>query len=127
MLRLPRQLSIALLWLAVVLLPLRAGAVLLMPTLMSTGVAATQTVRAPEVVAAAMPCHVVATAAADEAADTPQTCSYCDLCQANVLQAPWRGAVLPELPAAGPTAAPARAIASNVPDGLFRPPRSLLA
>jgi hypothetical protein len=127
MLRPSRRLSVALLWLAIVMLPLRAGAVLLMPTLMGGGAAA-EAQATPAAVAAAMPCHVVAVDTAGGPADkAPQTCSYCDLCQANMLQPAWHAAVLPDLPHAAPPTARAQFIASNVPDGLFRPPRPFLA
>lgn len=128
MLRPSRRLSVALLWIAIVMLPLRAGAVLLMPTLMGGGAGAVEAQGLPVSAAAAMPCHVVAVDAAGAPADTaPQTCSYCDLCQANMLQPAWRAATLPDLPHAAPPTARAKPIVSNVPDGLFRPPRALLA
>jgi hypothetical protein len=126
MLRPSRRLSIALLWLAVLLLPLRAGAVLLMPSLMSAGLPAMPTVDAPMAAVAAMPCHAVAMDAADDPADAPQTCSYCDLCQANAPHTVWCAAVLADLLNAAPSSPP-QAIASAVPDSLFRPPRSVLA
>lgn len=128
MLRPSRRLSIALLWLAIVLLPLRAGAVLLMPTLMSTGMTqAAQASAAATVAAAAMPCHGAAADVAGMADDaSPQTCSWCDLCQANAPQTAWCGSVVVELPNIAPSSPPP-AIVSAVPDGLFRPPRTVLA
>jgi len=107
-----RLLPLALLWLLLALLPVRAWA----------GV--TMHLPQPELAA---PCHAEAMAAADAESDgapadsTP--CSLCSVCHGGALPMSTQAAPAAErcaqaLPAARPDAAPQRA-----PDGLFRPPR----
>lgn len=124
-----RRLGTALLWIAIALLPLRGLAASLMPAMVQP---------VASVVAAAneIPCHGAAadgTAAGDHHAepavavgDCP-TCSLCALCHGSVAQAPQLSLDLPALPALPPAAAPPSAIEPRAPDGLFRPPRTLLA
>lgn len=124
-----RRLGTALLWIAIALLPLRGLAASLMPAMVQP--------TAP--VAAAldeMPCHGAVTddgtagehhsQPAAAVGDCP-TCSLCALCHASVAQAPQVSLDLPALPALPPAAAPPSAIEPRAPDGLFRPPRTLLA
>jgi hypothetical protein len=129
MLRTARRLGPALLWIAIALLPLRGLAVSLMPAMAQPA--------APVVTAASeMPCHGAAAdaaaahhdaqAAASVVDDCP-TCSLCALCHGSVAQASQLSLDLPALPALPPAAAPPSAIEPRAPDGLFRPPRTLLA
>lgn len=127
MLRLSRRFTTALLWLAIVLLPVRVGAAVMMPLAMPgmtpPAAAATQ---APTAAALAMPCHG---ATQDESAAAPDapSCALCDLCHTTVAQAPTPLA----MPAAPhdeqPRIASAARVESRMPDGLFRPPRPVLA
>jgi hypothetical protein len=124
-----RRLGTALLWIAIALLPLRGLAASLMPAMVqpvASVVAATDE----------MPCHGAASdlAAAGEPHAEPAvavgdcpTCSLCALCHGSVAQAPQLSLDLPALPALPPAAAPSSAIEPRAPDGLFRPPRTLLA
>lgn len=129
MLRPARRLGTALLWIAIALLPLRGVAASLMPAM---------ALPAASVAAAAddRPCHGAATdaAAAGEHHAAPAaavgdcpTCSLCALCHGSVAQAPQLILDLPTLPALSPAAAPPSPIEPRAPDGLFRPPRTLLA
>lgn len=117
-----RRLSIALLWLAIALVPLRGWATAWMISTVGTD--------APAAVAEAAdtpPCHGAmhdaVEASANEATSPSHTCSMCDLCHTQVAQAP----AMPSLPAA-PHEAPPLASADDpveprAPDALYRPPR----
>jgi hypothetical protein len=124
MLRLSRRCSTALLWLAIALLPVRAWAVTSMPLAMGAPAPAGVTQAAEP---SAMPCHGAMAADADANSPTTPACSLCDLCHTTVAQAP-SPLALPAAPdAAAPLAAVPGCVTSRVPDGLFRPPRALLA
>jgi hypothetical protein len=129
MLRPARRLGTALLWIAIALLPLRGMAASLMPAMVQP---------AAPVVAAAdeMPCHGAAAdggaagghhAPATAAVGDCPTCSLCALCHGSVVQATQPVFELPALPTPSPVAAPPTPIEPRAPDGLFRPPRPLLA
>jgi hypothetical protein len=135
MVRLSRRLGTTLLWIAIALLPLRGFAASLMPVLVPP--AAPVAALADEA-----PCHG---AAMDHAAATDvtvadahhkaptgavgdcPTCSLCALCHGGVAQSASPSLSLPELPTPAPAAAPPSPIEPRAPDGLFRPPRALLA
>jgi hypothetical protein len=75
----------------------------------------------------ALPCH----GASQDGAAAPSEggshiCSLCDLCH-NVVQVSQAALALATLPAAVPDGAAATAVEPSAPDGLFRPPRTLLA
>ena len=134
----PRRLVVALLWIAMALLPLRALAAAVMPAA-TAGVASAAVESAAHDVLQAVPCHgasalVAADADADADADagtapaeTTHTCSLCDLCHSSVVSAQPPVLALAELPAALPRAAAPSALEPRAPDGLFRPPRIALA
>ena len=107
-----RVFPLALLWLLLALLPLRAWA----------GV----TMHLPQPESAA-PCHTQAMAAADIESDSAPAegtaCSLCSMCHGGALPMSSQAALAAErcaqvVRAAGPDAAP-----QGAPDGLFRPPR----
>ena len=120
MFRPSRRLCAALLWLAIALLPLRGFAALMMP-------------------AAEVPLHGVVTSMESHgpchgAADDPAPgagahagCSLCDLCHSSALALDALVVRLASLAQAGPPLHPAAAPEARAPDGLFRPPRTLLA
>jgi hypothetical protein len=135
MFRVPRRIAALLLWSAIALLPMRGLAAAAMPALMPAagGATASATTHAAD----AMPCHgdvahdtgtEMGNAASDAAewGDCP-SCSLCALCHGGLAQAPQMLLALTsprgERPAAHPWSAPA----PRAPDGLFRPPRPLLA
>ncbi len=130
----PRRLVVALLWIAMALLPLRALAAAVMPAA-TAGVASAAVESAAHDVLQAVPCHgasalVAADADADAGtapAETTHTCSLCDLCHSSVVSAQPPVLALAELPAALPRAAAPSALEPRAPDGLFRPPRFALA
>ena len=130
----PRRLVVALLWIAMALLPLRALAAAVMPAA-TAGVASAAVESAAHDVLQAVPCHgasalVSADADADAGtapAETTHTCSLCDLCHSSVVTAQPPVLALAELPAALPRAAAPSALEPRAPDGLFRPPRIALA
>ena len=135
MFRTSRRFAAVLLWAAVALLPLRGLAAAAMPALMPAMGGAADTAVASMPAADAMPCHGDAVhdepnhAAAPDAAewgDCP-SCSLCALCHGGLAQAPQVQLALPSPQGEQPAAHPWTAPALRAPDGLFRPPRSLLA
>jgi hypothetical protein len=106
---LPRRVPIAVLWLLLALLPLRAWA----------GV----TMHLPKPAAAA-PCHAEMEAGADEVAAGSTACSLCSICHGGAL--PATAAALPVQQAAAQLVAAVRhrAPPQRDPDALFKPPRS---
>ena len=130
MFRLSRRFTTALLWIAIALLPVRGVAAAVMPVAMS-GMASSVISAAADDAATALPCHgATATAVADAnaaAADTSHTCAMCDLCHTTVAQVASASIVLSEQHEALPQALAAAPIEPRAPDGLFRPPRTLLA
>ncbi len=128
MFRLSRRLTTALLWIAIALLPVRSWAAVLMPIAMGDmqSVAAAGATAADATVAV-LPCHTAPQATADDSGNTPTACSMCDLCHTTVAQTAPTSVALPDLHEALPPAAASAAIEPRAPDGLFRPPRTLLA
>jgi hypothetical protein len=127
MARSPRRIAVALLWLALALLPLRGFAALLMPVGASAPVAAVVT-EAPQHHGTAMPCHgAVQDDAAAAAQPGEHTCSLCDLCHSGVAAFAAPVLTLPALPQAAPVAQSAPSLEPRAPDSLFRPPRPHLA
>lgn len=128
----PRRLVVALLWIAMALLPLRALAAAVMPAA-TAGVASAAVESAAHDVLQAVPCHGASALVAADAdagtapAETTHTCSLCDLCHSSVVSAQAPVLALAELPAALPRAAAPSALEPRAPDGLFRPPRIALA
>jgi len=129
MLRPSRPLTVCLLWLAIVLLPVRGWAAT-MPTaggpMNPAAVAMAQTMQAMQADPAEpgqdQPCHT-----AGVAQGSTSTCSLCDVCHgaaALALSLPPR---LVSLPATRPPIEPVPAIERPVLDGPDRPPRPLLA
>jgi hypothetical protein len=138
--RLSRRLTAALLWLAIALLPLRAWALSQMnleamgaaPSgVVSAGAAevpAQRSLQPDAPPALHLPCHEAVVADGDgDSNPGSATCSLCDLCHAAVVQAPDAGLRLPELPRSRPQGPATTPIEPRAPDGLFRPPRTLLA
>ena len=120
MFRPSRRFFAALLWLAIALLPLRGFATGMMPA-----------TEAPlHGVATAMESHGPCHGAADDtapAAGAHAGCSLCDLCHSSALALDAPILRLASLAQAGPPLHPAAAPEARAPDGLFRPPRALLA
>jgi hypothetical protein len=113
------RLVAAVLWLVIALLPLRVVAA----GWMSPGMVAAP---AASVTADAMPCHGMASAAADEAASNAPShhaCTLCDLCHAGVTVAPEPHALALHAAGRASLAVPASPHGRVMPDGLFRPPR----
>ena len=126
MLRPTRPLTIALLWLAIVLLPVRAWASAAMP-LTTVGEAVMQMQAGnPEAGNASMPCHGTSTGTTDDS-PAPQTCAMCDVCHSVFAGLPSAQAVLPALPPAVPCAAVVAPVQPAVLSGPERPPRIILA
>jgi len=124
MLRPSRPLTIALLWLAIVLLPVRAWATAAMPTAMA-GAAVIMMQSAGDVQgSASVPCHGEQQA---DNASAPKTCSLCDVCHSAFAGLPAAQPALPALPPAVPCAAAVRPIEPAVLAGPERPPRVVLA
>jgi hypothetical protein len=135
MFRTSRRFAAVLLWVAVALLPLRGLAAAAMPAQMPALGGAPQTTVASMPAVQAMPCHGDAAhddahhqAASDAAewGDCP-SCSLCALCHGGLAQAPQVVLALSSPQGEPPAAHPWSARAPRAPDGLFRPPRSLLA
>jgi cytochrome c553 len=124
MLRPSRPLTIALLWLAIVLLPVRAWATATMPTTMAGGAAILMQSGDDVQGSASMPCH------GEQQADNPsapKTCSLCDVCHGAFAGLPAAQPALPALPPAVPCAAAERPVEPAVLAGPERPPRIVLA
>lgn len=125
--RLPHRLIAALLWLAILLLPLRGVAAVWMhsaPALLPAAVAAEGDTHA-----VTMPCHGES-ATHDAASDSdasptgaPHGCQLCDLCHGSVAVAPESPAIAPIAAAIAPLARGAAPPARQAPDGVYRPPR----
>jgi hypothetical protein len=119
------------LWIVIALLPIRVMASAVMPVVMA-GLPATEGSATPREAVVAMPCHAAMADVAGDADDEvpasgmAHTCSLCDLCHSNVTVAPRMSVVLPVLHEPRPEASAPSAIEPRAPDGLFRPPRTLL-
>jgi hypothetical protein len=128
MARSPRRFAVALLWLALALLPLRGFAALLMPVGAAPAAAATVAAEIVQHNGAVMPCHGDMQ---DDAAATAQpgehTCSLCDLCHSGVAAFAAPVLTLPALLQDAPLAQAAPSVEPRAPDSLFRPPRLTLA
>ena len=129
MLRPSRPLTIALLWLAIALLPVRAWAAAAMPLTM-VGVAVMQ-MQAGHVEASnvSMPCHGTSSTSTDTADDGPAlpTCAMCDVCHGAFAALSSAQAALPALTPAVPCAAALAPLEPAVLAGPERPPRTVLA
>ena len=129
MLRPSHALTVALLWLTVLLLPVRAWATVAMP-LTSPSAAVTQ-VQAGVVGAliSNMPCHGNASADdnIDDSAAPQQSCSMCDVCHAAFAGLPQAQPLLPGRPAMLACVAAVEAVETAVLSGPERPPRNTLA
>jgi hypothetical protein len=133
MLPLSRRLTTALLWLAIALLPIRGLAAAVAPVAMAN-ISSGALSAAADNAAQDPPCHGTTTAATDNDDDataapagSSHNCAMCDLCHISVAQGPILGVSLPTLPAALPRAAAPTPIQPRALDGLYRPPRTLLA
>ena len=129
MLRPSRPLTVWLLWLAIVLLPVRGWAAT-MPTaggpMNPAAVAMAQAMQAMQADPAErgqnQPCHT-----ASVAPGSASTCSLCDVCHGAVAVALSLPPRMMSLPATRPPIEPAPAIERPVLDGPDRPPRPLFA
>ena len=129
MLRPSRPLTVWLLWLAIVLLPVRGWAAT-MPTaggpMNPAAAAMAQAMQAmladPAERGPSQPCH-----AASVAQGSASTCSLCDVCHGAIAVALSLPPRMVSLPATRPSIEPAPAIERPVLDGPDRPPRPLLA
>ena len=124
MLRPSRPLTIALLWLAIVLLPLRAWAAAAMPVAMTATPAMAMHIADDAQPDGAPACHGQQHADDDAA---PQACSLCGVCHSVFAALPGVQAVLPALPQTRPAGASVPAVEPAALAGPERPPRLLLA
>lgn len=124
MLRPSRPLTIALLWLAIVLLPLRAWAMAAMPMAMTDRAIMQAQAADDGQHSVSAPCHGEHDA---DSTSAPQTCSLCDVCHSAVAGLPAAQPALPALPPAVPCAAAVRPVEPAVLAGPERPPRIVLA
>ena len=122
MLRPSRPLTIALLWLAIVLLPLRAWAAA-MPVAMTAEPVMAMQIADEAQSGQALPCH--GEQHADD--DAPQACSLCGVCHSVFAAPPGVQAPLPALPQARPASARVPAVEPAALAGPERPPRLTLA
>jgi hypothetical protein len=128
MARSSQRFAVALLWLALALLPSRGFAALLMPVGAAPAAAATVAAEPVQHHGAAMPCHgAVQDGAAATAQPGDHTCSLCDLCHSGVAAFAAPVLTLPALPQDAPLAQRAPSVEPRAPDSLFRPPRPHLA
>jgi hypothetical protein len=124
MLRLSRPLTLALLWLAIAVLPMRGWAATVMPVTMAAealAFAASAPADASDE-ASPMPCH--GALIDDSATSSNAGCSHCDVCHAATAVLPNAVAPLPVLPAAHPGLEPSPGVERPVQSGPERPPRS---
>lgn len=126
MFRLSRRFTTALLWIAIAILPMRGWAAVLM-SVSSGAVQPAAVTGAATADVAVMPCHAASQDAAADAGNSPAACSMCDLCHTTVAQTEPAQVVLADIHDALPPAAASVALEPRAPDGLFRPPRTLLA
>ena len=124
MLRPSRPLTIALLWLAIVLLPLRAWAAAAMPVAMTGAPVMMMQVADDAQPDGAPTCHGQQHADDDAA---PQACSLCGVCHSVFAALPGGQASLPALPQARPAGARVPAVEPAALAGPERPPRLPLA
>lgn len=125
MLRPSRPFTIALLWLAIVLLPLRAWAAAAMPVAMTGAQVMVMQIADDAQPDGAPACHGQQHAADDDAA--PQACSLCGVCHSVFAALPGVQASLPALPQARPAGAKVPAVEPAALAGPERPPRLPLA
>jgi hypothetical protein len=124
MLRPSRPLTIALLWLAIVLLPVRAWATAAMPLEVTGGAALLMQDADDGQHSAGAPCHGAHDA---DSTSAPQTCSLCDVCHSAFAALPTAQPSVPAMPPARPGAAAVRPVEPAVLAGPERPPRIVLA
>jgi hypothetical protein len=124
MLRPSRPLTIALLWLAIVLLPMRAWATAAMPMATTGGAVMLMQATADEHHSASAPCHGEYDA---DSTSAPQTCSLCDVCHSAFATLPTAQAFVAAMSPARPSAAAVRPVEPAVLSGPERPPRVVLA
>jgi cytochrome c553 len=124
MLRPSRPLTIALLWLAIVLLPLRAWAATAMPVAMAGAPVMMMQIADDAQPDGAPACHGQQHADDDGA---PQACSLCGVCHSAFAALPGVQASLPALPQARPAGARVPAVEPAALAGPERPPRLPLA
>jgi hypothetical protein len=124
MLRPSRPLTIALLWLAIVLLPVRAWATVAMQMAMTGGSIMLVQAADDGQHSVSTPCH-----GEHDADSTPavQTCSLCDVCHSAFAALPAAQPSVPAMPPAVPCVAAVRPIEPAVLAGPERPPRIVLA
>jgi hypothetical protein len=124
MLRPSRPLTIALLWLAILLLPVRAWAAAAMPTAMVDRTATVMQSGNELQGSDSVPCHGERHA---DSTSAPQTCSLCNVCHSAFAGLPAAQPALAALPPAVPCAAAVRPVEPAVLAGPERPPRIVLA
>ena len=120
MLRPSRSLTLALLWLAIVLLPVRAWAASVMPMAMPGEPAAVMQSADETHGSAGVPCH-------DDSAFAPQSCALCDVCHIAFAALPDAPSGVPAMPPARPGDATVRPVEPAVLAGPERPPRVFVA
>ncbi len=124
--RLSRPLTLALLWLAIALLPIRGWAAAVMPSAVPdhSSVAAHATMDGSAEHASGMPCHEKAV---DEGTvGGEHTCSLCDVCHSAAALVSGAVTALLHLPDTGPCIEPAPGVERPVHSGPERPPRIAL-
>lgn len=132
MLRLSRHLTLALLWLAIALLPVRGWAAAVMPVGMAaSAVAAAHASPADDAAQhvnheAATPCHDALAGPGETGLADHAGCSLCDVCHSVAAPMDSACAALPLLPEARPRIGPVPGIERPVQSGPERPPRILL-
>lgn len=119
MLRPSRPFTIALLWLAIVLLPLRAWAATTMPVAMAAAPVVAMQLADAALPEPAAPCHGESHVA-DEA---PQTCSLCGVCHSVFAAPPGVAAAVSALAQVPPADASVPAVEPAALAGPERPPR----
>lgn len=124
MLRASRPITIALLWLAIVLLPMRAWTMAAMPIVMTAG--AVQSIHAADAaqISASAECHGETDG---DGALERHACSLCDVCHSAFSDLPAVHTALQDMPPSVPNAATVRPIEPAVLAGPERPPRIVLA
>jgi hypothetical protein len=132
MLRLSRPLTLALLWLAIALLPLRVWAAAVMPVGMAAQAIAAEPAPMADDAAphghhpAALPCHgALAVPDAQGATDSAEHagCSLCAVCHGAAAPMAGQAPALPQLPEARPRDEAGPGIERPVQSGPERPPR----
>jgi len=125
MFRPSRPLTVALLWLAIVLLPVRAWAAAAMPLAMTAEPVMVMQGADAELPGVAPACHGQQDASDEGSA--PQACSLCGVCHSLFVALPAIQTLLPALPQARPASANGPAVEAAAWAGPERPPRLQLA